>query len=296
MALDNVGSILNSGSSLTSFKLLLMQGSLSRPGLRWLFHALLRPFVRDGRIAVTYRCHNRTLTSYVRVSELESDYYSTRELGVDDVYSLEPAFHPDLVIDGGGNIGLFTLRAKACLEAAGDASARFVICEPVPQNVAQIRQHLALNRMQAEIQDVCLGGSHSTIPFYCREANQSSFESAKPYTHVLSVPVVTLRDVIDPRAERILIKLDIEGMEVEALSAYIPREDRPVYLVGELHQVSRNAPHMERLFRAFGWTLELIDISHDTCNFRGCSPAAQHLLPSFASLEPASLEPVPSLA
>jgi FkbM family methyltransferase len=291
MALDNVGPILNAGSPLTSFKLLLMQGSFSRPQFSGLFRGLLQPFVEQGRVAINYRCYNRTLTSYVRVSELESDYTSSRELGVDDVYSLDPCFHPDLVIDGGGNIGLFTLRAKACLEAAGDSGARFVICEPVPHNVAQIREHLELNRMQAEIMQVCLGGSPGTIPFYCREANQSSFDPSKPYTSVLEVPVVTLRDVIDPDAQRILIKLDIEGMEVEALAAYIPRERRPVYVVGELHEVSRNGVRMEELFRNYGWTLELIDISDDTCNFRGCSPAALPLLPSMASLES-----IPSMA
>ena len=55
------------------------------------------------------------------------------------------------MIDGGGNIGLFTLRAAAGLEGPGDASVRFVICEPVPENVEQIRKHLALNGDHAEI-------------------------------------------------------------------------------------------------------------------------------------------------
>ena len=131
---------------------------------------------------------------------------------------------------------------------------------------------------------VCLGGTPRTIPFYCREANQSSFESAKPYTRVIEIPVVTLQDAIGSAAvQRILIKLDIEGMEVEALSTFIPSEHRPVYLVGELHSVSQNAPLMEELFRAHGWTLELIGIANDICSFRGCSPAALPLLASMAA-------------
>jgi hypothetical protein len=83
-------------------------------------------------------------------------------------------------------------------------------------------------------------------------------------------------------AKRLLIKLDIEGMEVEALSAFIPSEQRAVYLVGELHDVSRNAPLMEELFRSHGWTLRLDEGPHDTCSFRGCSPSALPLLPSMA--------------
>jgi len=282
MAFDNVKGILGVGSPVTSFKMLLMQGALSRPGYRWLFLALLRPFVADGRVALTYRCHGRLLKSYVRMAELESDYFSTRELCVEDVYPLEFGFRPDLVIDGGGNIGMFTLSAVAGLEAHGDASTRVVVCEPVPQNVQQIREHLALNGMQAEILPVCLGGTARKIPFYCREAIASSFDAAKPYTSVLEIPVITLHDAIGPAvAERILVKLDIEGMEVEALSTFIPSERRAVYLVGELHHVAKNAPLMEELFRTHGWTLELREVANDACTFRGCSPAA---LPSLQSM------------
>ncbi len=94
----------------------------------------------------------------------------------------------------------------------------------------------------------------------------------------------TLQDAIGPvAAERILIKLDIEGMEVEALSAFLPVEHRAVYLVGELHDVAQNAPLMEELFRRHGWTLELRGIADDLCSFRGCSPAALPLLPSLAN-------------
>jgi FkbM family methyltransferase len=287
MALDNVKSILKVGSPMSSWKLLLMQGAQSRPYLSGLFLALLRPFVKDGRVAIRYRCYSRRLTSFVRMSELSSDYLSTRELAAEDIYQLDAGFHPDVVIDGGGNIGLFTLRATACLEAAGDKTVQYVICEPVPANLDEIRTNLALNGMQAEIMPVCLGGSQRTIPFYCREANQSSFDPAKPYARAMDIPVIRLHDAIDPAAERILIKLDIEGMEVEALGALIPSEDRPVYVVGELHDVAVNAPRMQDLFDAHGWTLELIGIADDLCSFRGCSPAAAPLL-AWTTAEPVS--------
>jgi len=285
MALDNVSSILKISSPISSYKLLLMQGALSRPRYRAMFLALLQPFVKHGQIQVRYRCYNRVVKSLIRISDMESDFYTTRELAVNDVYGLDFAFHPDLVIDGGGNIGMFTLRAAAGLEAEGHAPVRFVIYEPVPQNLEQIREHLTLNGVQAEVVGACLGGTPRNIPFYCREANQGSFDPAKPYASVMVIPVMPLRDAIGPgAAERILIKLDIEGMEVEALSTFIPLEHRAVYLVGELHDVSRNAPLMEELFRSHGWTLELHGIANDTCTFRGCSPAALPLLPSMASV------------
>jgi hypothetical protein len=46
---------------------------------------------------------------FIRVSELSSDLQCALELAVRDEYHLDQDFQPDLVIDGGGNIGLFTL-------------------------------------------------------------------------------------------------------------------------------------------------------------------------------------------
>ncbi|HZY63293.1 MAG TPA: FkbM family methyltransferase [Edaphobacter sp.] len=220
------------------------------------------------------------------MSDLQSDYMSVLELGVIDVYHLDHGFHPDLVIDGGGNIGMFTLRAAACLTPQGDSPIRFVVCEPVPTNIKQIRKNLEINRIEANILPVCLGGAHRTIPFYCREANQSSFDSSKPYTSQIEVPVIPLQDALGSNsAERILIKLDIEGMEVETLSAYIPQEKRAVYIVGELHEFSVNAPLMEELFQRNGWTLEIFGIADDLATFRACSPAALPLLKSISKVQ-----------
>jgi FkbM family methyltransferase len=200
---------------------------------------------------------------------------------VTDIYQLDRNFKPDIVIDGGGNIGLFSLRA-----AAAYPSAKVVICEPLPRNIEQIQRHLGVNGVQAEILPNCLGGTRRTIPFYCRGANESSFDAAGPYDKVMEIPVLLLQDAIgSSSAQRILIKLDIEGMEIEALTAFIPTEQRAVYIVGELHQYPINAPIMERLFRDHGWTLDLFDVDEETSSFRACSPSAASLLSWAAAVK-----------
>lgn len=281
MAFENVKGILNVGSPVSSYKLLLMQGAFSRPKYGGMFRAMLRPFVREGRIEVRYRCYEGILRSLIRISDLESDFYTTRELAVNDVYDLDLSFSPDMVIDGGGNIGMFTLRVAAGLKANGKA-AKLTVYEPVPQSAEMIRMHLALNEVQADVVVACLGGTPRSIPFFCRDAIASSFDPAKPYTSVIEIPVVPLSEAVKSSpAERILIKLDIEGMEIEALSSFIPTEKRAIYLVGELHNASRNIPIMEQLFDSHGWSLELHEVANDACTFRGCSPAALPLLPSI---------------
>jgi FkbM family methyltransferase len=274
MAFPNVKRILQIGSPLSSLKLLLVASFYSRPKFQTLAHALLRPFVHNGTISIHYRCYERFYRSFLRTADLQADFLSTRELCVNDIYHLDRNFNSDLVVDGGGNIGLFSLRA-----AAAYLSAKVVICEPLPRNIEQIQRHLDVNGVQAEILPNCLGGTRRSMPFYCRAANESSFDGAEPYDKIMEIPVILLRDAIGTsQAQRILIKLDIEGMEIEALTAFVGTEQRAIYIVGELHHYPVNAPIMERLFRDHGWTLELFDISEMTSSFRACSPPAVPLL------------------
>jgi hypothetical protein len=84
MAFDNVKSILKIGSPVSSYKLMMMQDASSRPRYKAIFLALLRPFVKDNQIEIRYRCYNRVVKSLVRISDLDSDFYTTRELAVND--------------------------------------------------------------------------------------------------------------------------------------------------------------------------------------------------------------------
>jgi FkbM family methyltransferase len=274
MPFPNAKRILKMGSPLSSLKLLLTVSISSRPKFRALSLTLLRPFVHDGEFSIKFRCYERFYKTFLRMSDLSADFLSTRELCVNDIYHLDRTFAPDLVIDGGGNIGLFTLRAAAALPIKKTLTT-LIVCEPLPRNIKQIQKHLDVNRVQAEILPYCLGGTRRTIPFYCRGANESSFNSDEPYDSVIDIPVVLLNDAIGSSpAERILIKLDIEGMEVEALEGFVPNERRSVYLVGELHEHPVNHPILERLFLDHGWTFEFFDIGAETSSFRACSPPA----------------------
>ncbi|WP_263368665.1 FkbM family methyltransferase [Edaphobacter bradus] len=270
---------------MSSWKLLLVAATFTRPKFRFISRPLLWPFIHKGEISLRYWCSQRYLKIFLRTSELSSDFQSALELCARDTYHLDHGFHPDLVIDGGGNVGLFTLRVAA-MESSAAKPPKFVIYEPMPHNSEQCRRHLAINRIDAEIVNACLGGTRRSIPFYCRGAIDSSFDAAKPYDSVLQMPVHLLKDAIGTYpAKRILIKLDIEGMEVEALSALLPTEERPVYVVGELHDVSVNLPALERLMEEHGWSFECGEVAGDQAIFRACSPAALPLLPSIMQIK-----------
>ncbi len=275
MAFENVGSILRMGSLASSLKLLLIAASSSRPQYRSLCMELLKPFAKEGEVPLHYRCYGRDVQCFVRLSDIPSDLRAILDLCLQDTYDIDLDFHPDLVIDGGANIGLFTLRMAAAISASGDAPANFVVCEPLPRNIEQLQKHLEVNRIHADLKACCLGGERGTIPFYCRDAISSSFDPQKPYDRVMEMQVYGLRDVIDLyKANRILIKLDIEGMEMEVLRNYVPEEKRSVYLIGELHNYAENATAFEKIFSDSGWEFQYRDITPSHATFRAYSPAA----------------------
>ncbi len=79
----------------------------------------------------------------------------------------------------------------------------------------------------------------------------SSFDGAKPYTHVVEMPSAsTTRRNREARSRSGFLSSWIsEGMEVEALGAFVPGEKRLVYVVGELHDVSVNRRQLDEIFR-----------------------------------------------
>jgi FkbM family methyltransferase len=279
MLFPNIRRILGICSPMSSLKLILAVGTSSRPKYRGVLLRLLQPFMRDGEFELRYQCYERVNKTTIRSSDMQADCLSTIELCILDTYEVERDFRPDLVIDGGGNIGLFTLRAAASILPGRKTPVKFVICEPLPKNIVQIRKHLEMNEIDAELMPFCLGGTRRSVPFYCRAANESGFDSNVPYDSVIDIPVITLQDAIgSSTAERILIKLDIEGMEMEVLEAYLPTERRAVYIVGELHHYPINAAILELMFHEHGWTVEMFEVGVEESNFRACSPAAAPLL------------------
>ena len=270
MGFSNAKQLVQSTSGLSALKLLLLTARYSRPRFASVWKFLLAPFEHNHEMPIDYERAQRRFRVFIRQEDSSSDLHSMLEVVVRNVYPLDPAVKPDLIVDGGGNIGLFSLQASATYP-----SAHLVICEPLPRNIEQIKRHLSTNHVSAEVLPVCIGGCHRTVPFYCRHANASSFDPSEPYESIQESQVLSLCDILADRpAKRILLKLDIEGMEVEALETYIPTEQRAVTIFGELHAHRQNRPTLERLFHKHGWSLHFGDLSGQDVIFEAHSPAA----------------------
>lgn len=121
----------------------------------------------------------------------------------------------DTAIDGGANNGMFSLFMSQCVGPGG----KIIAFEPDPWNLECLRANLAINNItNVEVREQALWSEIKELPFYRREC----YGLSSLYEHVveceafekIAVPSARLHDIEQPVR---LIKLDVEGAELEAL-------------------------------------------------------------------------------
>jgi FkbM family methyltransferase len=141
----------------------------------------------------------------------------------------------DTFIDGGANIGYFTLLASRAVGPTGHVHA----FEPQPDNRRRLAEHVAMNgAVNVTIHPVALSDRPGAVELHTFEnpaANhgQSTFFAGDgAATRKVSVETVRLDDVL-PDARPRLIKLDIEGAEPLAIAGMTEtlRRHRPAVIV-----------------------------------------------------------------
>jgi FkbM family methyltransferase len=144
----------------------------------------------------------------------------------------------DLVFDVGANVGVKT----AAFLSAG---ARVVAVEPNPFCVDEIRKmnRRALARGRLNIEAVAVSDSRRTVTLTVFEGNSSvttgspdfveRVESYSPVaTRLITVPGITLDDLIERHGLPDFLKIDVEGMDAEVLKGL---HRKPKFLSFEYH-------------------------------------------------------------
>jgi FkbM family methyltransferase len=162
----------------------------------------------------------------------------------------------DVAIDGGANIGLFTLLAAAEVGRLG----RVIACEPSPTTMRLLRGNVDRNGFDwVDLREVALSSEpgRSRLRVFTPGSGFSSFAPADTSRGVeVEVEVATLDDVASDVLERLrLVKLDVEGAELRALrgATRVLQWARPDFIV-ELEP-----EHLERQGGSIREVQELFD-------------------------------------
>ena len=169
----------------------------------------------------------------------------------------------DCVVEAGGHIGYFTLFFVRQVGPGGQV----VVFEPGPNNLPYLRDNLAglsnvtlrteavgaeSGRATFYVEDLT-GQNNSLVPDY--EGLRSNQASAHVVVnvHEVVVDVVTLDDVTRDLETVDVIKIDIEGGELEALqgATTLLTERRPILMV----EITREKVAVVRLLRDHGYRL-----------------------------------------
>lgn len=264
----NARMILDKARGRSAFVLLLAAAAASRPQLTAVLDRVLGLFAKRGEVPYSYSIGDATRTAYLRLAHRRSDLQSALELAVGDCYELSRIRSPDLIVDAGANVGLFTLAASALWP-----DATIIVVEPSPENLEAIRRNLALNsiRNNVHVVEAALTETGEDVEFYVRDSNQGSLEADIPYERVLRLPGRRLSDILrQHQGSKLLLKLDIEGSEIGVL-----RECRPLLdtypeatIVLELHQKPVAEPILHDIFAGSSFRLEKYQEGENEAHYR----------------------------
>jgi FkbM family methyltransferase len=176
------------------------------------------------------------------------------------------------VLDCGANIGLATLWLKRA-----HPGARITAFEADPAIAAVLARNLAANGAgDVEVVRAAVWSSATTLRFRAEGTDSGAVDEVAADTPgaAIAVPAVRLRDWVT-REPIDLLKLDIEGAELEVLRDLAPVLDRVRALQMEVHDFAlaeRRLPACLELLTAAGFDYTLTDLHQ--ASWRTAPPAA----------------------
>ena len=179
----------------------------------------------------------------------------------------------DYVIDGGANIGFFTLLASQLVGKDGYVLA----FEPGVNNLPKLNANIKLNNLaNIEVVSKPLWHSHETVRLHlCADGSKNSLAAHDGTRGAALLETATLNEyaTMEIRSALRLIKLDIEGAEMAALKGGIDFLSEPgqcPYVVMELNiealpKMGASVAGIREFMRGFGYSMFLL-------NFNGFLP------------------------
>ena len=158
---------------------------------------------------------------------------------------LFPDFTPKQIVDGGANIGLFSITA-----ADRFPGAQVDCYEPSRDNIEILRHNLSRNGVAANVRVAALWSSETTVTFLDAQSHTGAVsvhdEVGAGYQTCAVLPTID---------DDCWLKLDIEGAEYEVLPALFATGRFPRWISAELHAYHLKGAGLNALLAANGYKL-----------------------------------------
>lgn len=142
------------------------------------------------------------------------------EIFVDNIYDFSGLpFVPDLIIDCGGHIGLFTLISQNQFPGT-----KAVVFEPNSENLPYLKSQVESNHLEVEVRPVAVSDFNGYASFSAGCSCSGSIgQSSGGGTEPTTTEVVDLCQILEQqKASRLILKMDIEGGEEHLIPKIIP--------------------------------------------------------------------------
>ncbi|MBC8156285.1 MAG: FkbM family methyltransferase [Bacteroidetes bacterium] len=163
-------------------------------------------------------------------------------------------FNPTLIVDVGANTGEFILNARAAFP-----NARLLAFEPHPDAIKTL-QTTHRNDSHFVLQPVGLGSETGTATLYVPDFSPGSSIVAKPTGEhrEVTIAIRQLDEFIDhiPSEGSVLIKIDVEGYELEVLRggrAFLAKADYLYLEARTTNAIGCTFEDIHRFMQSIGW-------------------------------------------
>jgi FkbM family methyltransferase len=180
----------------------------------------------------------------------------------DMLFTLRYLRSTDTFVDVGANVGIYSLLASRAV-----AEGQVLAFEPNPIAAERMRQNLRLNKLDnVVLQTAAVGTRAGSAALTATLGTADHIAAGEPSEiNTISVSMTTLDVAVMGASPVSLVKIDVEGFEVEVLrgaSDLLTRDDAPVWIMevnGLSERYGAGDAMIEDIFRRHGYGMYLYD-------------------------------------
>ena len=188
-----------------------------------------------------------------------SDWSQTvifEEIFLRNGYDLDKlGFAPKVILDCGAHIGMFSLLARSRFP-----DSRVIVFEPNPINIGYLRRQIESNRLDLQLVEAAVSIKAGELNFDWNNSHGGHLNHHQTGDGGTKVKVINLPEMVrELNASSLLLKMDVEGEEMEILPLLVPLLPRQTAIFFEIHSGEAGFQTVTSLLENYGFITEKLN-------------------------------------